>query len=99
METSLREILAPLFERYDVDVVFMGHHHSYERIEVNGITYLVAAGGGAGLYELNHPEPGSQMAVSVHHFVLIEVNGDLLSGKAIDRKGDIIDSFELNAGP
>lgn len=98
LETGLRERLVPLFERYAVDAVFMGHHHSYERIVVNGITYIVTAGGGAGLYELQQPEPGSQVAASVHHFTVIEIDGDRLLGKAIDRRGRVIDSFELFAG-
>jgi hypothetical protein len=97
LETGLRERLAPLFERYGVDAVFMGHHHSYERIVVNDITYIVTAGGGAGLYELKQPEPGSQAAVSAHHFVVIEVKDDRLVGRAIDRHGKVIDSFELLA--
>jgi len=52
LETGMRERLAPLFEQYNVDAVFMGHHHSYERVIVNGITYIITAGGGASLYEL-----------------------------------------------
>jgi hypothetical protein len=95
LELGMRESLVPLFEEYDVDVVFMGHHHSYERILVNGITYVVTAGGGAGLYELNEPEQGSQMAVSAHHFLAIEIKGNQLFGRAIDLRGKVIDSFEL----
>jgi 3',5'-cyclic AMP phosphodiesterase CpdA len=97
LETGLRERLVPLFEQYEVDAVFMGHHHSYERIIQNGITYIVTAGGGAGLYELSEPEPGSQVALSVHHFVEIEVQGELLIGSAIDRHGKVIDRFALLA--
>src|SRR5206468_10104446 len=28
---TVREVLAPLFERYGVDIVFSGHDHDYER--------------------------------------------------------------------
>jgi predicted phosphodiesterase len=97
LETGMRDSLVPLFEQYEVDAVFMGHHHSYERILVNGITYIVTAGGGASLYEMGQPEPGSQAAASTHHFTLIEVQGERLLGKAIDRRGRVIDSFELQA--
>jgi predicted phosphodiesterase len=97
VELGMRERLIPLFEEYDVDAVFMGHHHSYERILENGITYIVTGGGGASLYELNEPEPGSQVAVSAHHFVSIEIMGNQLFGSAIDRRGRVIDSFELPA--
>jgi len=97
LEIGMRDSLVPLFEQYGVDAVFMGHHHSYERIRVNGITYIVTAGGGASLYELGQPEPGSQAAASAHHFTLIEVQGERLYGRAIDRRGRVIDSFELRA--
>ena len=94
-ETALRNTLVPLFEQYGVDVVFMGHHHSYERIVVNGITYIVTAGGGAPLYELEAPEPDSVAAAEVHHFLLMDVDGDQLMGTAIDRDGEVIDTFTL----
>lgn len=97
MEVGMRERLVPIFEEYDVDVVFMGHHHSYERILINGITYIVTAGGGASLYDLNEPQPGTQMAVNEHHFVSIEIKGNQLLGLAIDRRGEVIDSFELSS--
>jgi hypothetical protein len=97
LETDMRDRLVPLFERYGVDAVFMGHHHSYERIIVNGITYIVTAGGGASLVEMGKPEPGSQVAISAHHFTVIEVKDDRLFGRAIDRRSRVIDSFELHA--
>jgi predicted phosphodiesterase len=100
LETGVRDLLEPLFKKYRVDAVFMGHHHSYERILVNGITYIVTAGGGAPLYEFNTPEPGSQAAVQDFHFTLFEVNGDRLVGQAIGRKGQVLDRFVLQAdGP
>jgi 3',5'-cyclic AMP phosphodiesterase CpdA len=97
LEVGVRSRLEPLFEQYGVDAIFMGHAHSYERILVNGITYIVAAGGGAPLYELVAPEPGSQAAASVYHYVLIEIDGEQLTGTAIDAQGEVIDSFTLTA--
>ncbi len=94
----MRRKLVPLFERYGVEAVFMGHNHGYERVEVNGITYLTTAGGGASLYDFTVPEPGSQVAARAFHFVLLEMDGDRLAGQVIDRSGDIIDQFELTPG-
>jgi len=37
----------PIFVRTGVDIVFNGHAHNYERIEKDGVTYLVLGGGGA----------------------------------------------------
>ena len=97
LEVGVRSQLEPLFEQYGVDAVFMGHAHSYERILVNGIPYIVAAGGGAPLYELVAPEPGSQTAASVYHYLLIDIDGERLKGTAIDAQGEVIDSFTLTA--
>ncbi|OGS20249.1 MAG: hypothetical protein A2252_00720 [Elusimicrobia bacterium RIFOXYA2_FULL_39_19] len=37
-----------LYESYDVDLVFSGHDHFYERFnKINGVTYFVTGGGGA----------------------------------------------------
>ena len=97
LETGLRRRLIPLFERYGVNAVFMGHKHSYERVERDGVAYITTAGGGATLYDLRQPETGSQVAARAYHFVLVDVSGDQLHGQAIDRYGKVIDSFELNA--
>ena len=98
VETAMRATLAPLFERYGVDVFLSGHKHNYERILVNGITYIVSGGGGGKLTALGPAEPGSQTAALKHHFVLFEVDGERLTGSAIDINGQVIDRWELSAG-
>lgn len=40
-------IYHPIFVEHGVDIVFTGHAHNYERIERDGVTYLVVGGGGA----------------------------------------------------
>jgi 3',5'-cyclic AMP phosphodiesterase CpdA len=95
LEIGMRERLVPLFERYGVNAVFMGHNHGYERIEVNGITYITSAGGGASLYEMAAPEPGSQAVAKKFHFVLLDMNGDHLTGQVFDYRGNLIDHFDL----
>ena len=97
LELDLRLRLVPLFERYGVDAVFTGHNHGYERLRVNGITYLTIAGGGAPFYEHGMPEPGSQVARLAHHYLLVEVSGDQLTAQAIDPGGEIIDQFTLTS--
>lgn len=95
LEIGMRSTLVPLFERYGVNAVFMGHNHGYERIAVNGITYITSAGGGAPLYDFANPEAGSQAMSRSFHFVLLEMNGSHLDGQAIDHHGEIVDRFEL----
>ncbi|GAB6189983.1 hypothetical protein JCM30566_17250 [Marinitoga arctica] len=45
--TQLEKLWRPIFEKYNVKVVFNGHVHGYERFEKNGITYITTGGGGA----------------------------------------------------
>lgn len=40
-------IYHPIFVEAGVDIVFNGHAHNYERIEKDGVVYLVLGGGGA----------------------------------------------------
>ncbi len=96
-EVMRRNDLAPLFEKYGVTAVFSGHIHSYERVLANGVTYIVTGGGGAPLYSLEVREPGQQAAALVYHYLLFEVDGDTLTGRAIDANGKEFDSFTLTA--
>lgn len=95
IELALRQALVPLFERYGVNVVLMGHKHNYERLLANGITYIVSGGGGGRITGFGPVEPAKQVAVGAHHFVFFEVDGDRLRGTAIDLEGNVIDTFEL----
>jgi hypothetical protein len=88
----------PLFENYGVNAVFMGHNHGYERVEVKGITYITAAGGGAPLYDLGIEEPGSQASSRAFHFVSLEIDGHRLTGQVMEPNGNMIDQFELISG-
>ncbi len=96
-EFMRRNDLAPLFEKYRVTAVFSGHIHSYERVLANGVSYIVTGGGGAPLYSLEVREPGQQAAALVYHYLLFEVDGDSLTGRAIDANGKEFDSFTLTA--
>jgi len=96
-EVNLRNALAPLFEQYKVTAVFNGHIHSYERVLAGGINYIVSAGGGAPLYSLNVKEAGQQAAALAYNYMLFDVSGDTVSGRALSVDGKLIDSFEIKA--
>jgi len=62
-------IYHPIFVEHGVDIVFNGHAHNYERLERDGVTYLVVGGGGAtprGLADEHVPE--SILALEGHYF-------------------------------
>lgn len=101
----LRSVLQPIFEAHDVDLVLQGHNHSYERFEVNGITYLVAGGGGSVLRDESasvdaFPDelPLRQAAGRFHHGVIVTIDADGIHGEAIDTEGVSRDSFNIALG-
>ncbi|MHA2364081.1 MAG: metallophosphoesterase family protein [Candidatus Hodarchaeales archaeon] len=49
----VRSVLEPIFQQFDVDLVFSGHDHYYYRTIRNETVYITAAGGGAELYSNN----------------------------------------------
>ncbi|MBC7317932.1 metallophosphoesterase [Candidatus Bipolaricaulota bacterium] len=66
---GLQALWHPVFVELGVDLVFNGHAHNYERIERDGVTYLVVGGGGANLYPLSEERvPGSVVGVESWHF-------------------------------
>ena len=94
-----REALAPLFEKYRVDVVFNGHDHIYERSfpmqanrreDENGVIYVVTGGGGAPLYSVDAGE-WTAFATSVHHCCIISIDGTHLRWHAYDLNGEVVD--------
>ncbi len=97
LEDDVRRALTPLFATYGVDVVFNGHKHNYERNEVNGVTYVVTAGGGAPLYAMEEREPTQVVFALAHHFVRVAIHGDRLQATAISVEGEVLDEFERSA--
>lgn len=94
LEHDVREALTPLFEQYGVDVVFAGHHHNYERNEVNGVTYIVTGGGGAPLGVMEEREPTRAAFAVAYHVVLLEIDGNRLEATVFSDKGRVLDEFE-----
>jgi acid phosphatase len=95
-QTLIRE-LKPLLEMYHVDLYLAGHDHDYERFTPrNGVTYVVSGGGGASLRAFKKPQPGSQVRVSVHHFLRFEASKERLQLDALNASGDVIDTWQQN---
>lgn len=99
----VRRALGPLFERWDVRVVFSGHDHHYERSlpredfheDGRPSTYFVTGGGGAWLRPVKR-EAFSATARSAYHFLGVTVQkGREFRVRAIDPLGDIFDAWDL----
>lgn len=94
--SGVQQYLVPLFEQYDIDMVFNGHDHHYERSYKDGVYYIVTGGGGAPLRGVGlTPNPYSQVAESVHHHCVLDVSDALVQFRALRNDGSEIDSLVL----
>jgi len=91
---EVRNALEPLFQKYNLDVVFTGHEHVYERIfPQKGIYHFVE--GGSSKLRANDVKRGAQTAAAFdtdRSFMLVEISGDELFFQTISRKGATVDS-------
>jgi predicted MPP superfamily phosphohydrolase len=94
-DARLREVLEPLFLKYNVTVVFTGHDHFYERTKPQkGIVYFVCGSGGQ-LRKGNIDERSGLTAAGNDRdqsFLAAEINGDEMSFNAVSRAGQVFDS-------
>lgn len=91
---GLRKGLSPLFEKYGVQLVFSGHDHYYQRNQVDGVTYIVAGGGGAPLHAVRKG-PSTLHAEETYHFVKVSVEDRVLTSTGVRLDGTEFDSFSL----
>jgi 3',5'-cyclic AMP phosphodiesterase CpdA len=94
---ALKPILHPLFQRYGVRLAFEGHDHVYYRTVRDGITYVVTGGGGAPLYDGQHPELGLPEDVfeKVNHFCIVDIYADRVEVTAYRSDLTKLDGFEV----
>jgi 3',5'-cyclic AMP phosphodiesterase CpdA len=106
---SLRWDWAPVFldPANRVDAVLTGHDHFYARNwrmgrvadkPTPGIQFITSAGGGAPLYKTTDRDYLARHR-SVHHFTLLEFDGDRIVGTPIDVTGKAFDRFVLTREP
>jgi predicted MPP superfamily phosphohydrolase len=97
-DTRLREVLEPLFIKYNVSVVFTGHDHFYERVKPQkAITYFVVGSGG----QLRRGNIDTKSGLTAagndqdQAFLAAEINGDEMWFNAVSRGGKVFDSGQL----
>ena len=94
-DLRLREVLEPLFLKYNVSVVLNGHDHFYERVKPQkGIQYFVVGSGG----QLRAGNIDRQSGLTAQGFdtdlvfMAAEITGNEMYFNAIARGGQIVDS-------
>lgn len=107
-DSQVREFLVPTLEEYEVPLVLQGHDHNYARFvamhdgqpldaNVGGTTYVVAGGGGAGLYDIEVGEDELQLVgMKSLNFLYGTLEGCTLQMQVIDDAGAVIDAFTID---
>lgn len=91
---SIRLIWKPIFSYFNIDIVFNGHDHCYERGNIDGIYYIVTGGGGAPLYKIGN-KWWTIYSEKSYHYCLITIDNNILSFQAKNIDGIIIDEFSI----
>lgn len=96
--------IIPLYEKYDVDLVFYGHIHSYERtypildnqVNKDGVIYIQTGGAGGNLEKAGIIRNWFTAKIkSAHHYCLVSINENELNFNAIDYKGNLFDYMSI----
>jgi tartrate-resistant acid phosphatase type 5 len=89
------------FKEWGADLVLAGHDHVYERLEVDGLTYItIGLSGHASRYSFPNVLPESQFRYMEDWGALrILTTGDVMRIEFIIIDGSVIDSIEITAVP
>lgn len=100
-DLDLRTRLTPLFRQYDVNAVFSGHEHVYERIKPEDSIYYFILGNSGKLmtHDFRSSEGMEKGFDTDESFMLVEIAGDKLYFQTISRAGHTIDSGFLERQP
>jgi hypothetical protein len=106
---TVRDYFHPRFLASKVRLVLTGHNHGYERFLVDGIHYVVDAGGGALLTNINdtraevlavYPDEESKrlVASSSYGVSAITIAGDgSIRVERVNERGVVTDSYTVSA--
>ena len=84
------------YKDWGADLILSGHDHTYERLNLDNLTYIVNGLGGGDIYPFGTPLAGSQVRYnSDYGAMLCEVYDDSLNFQFISRTGSTIDNFTL----
>ena len=102
-EQWVRQRLVPLFADGKVDLVIAGHAHTYQRIDVDGVRYLVIGGAGGRLDRYKTGKWAMDKDFVGHHWAHMRIAdapggaGPAIEWTARDFDGNVIDEWSLVA--
>ena len=83
-----RDHLHRLFLKTGVKAVFEGDDHRYDRMDKDGILYLITGGGGA-------PLSAFKKKGGFFHYVWVSALQERVDGEAVDLEGRVRDRFTI----
>ena len=101
-EVDLRSIIEPLFIKYNLQLVFAGHEHFYERIKPQKGIHYFTAGGSAKLRsgDIRRDTGLTEKGFDTEQtFMVVEIDGDVMRFQTITRHGKRVDSGEIHRTP
>lgn len=91
-----RNLLLPLIEKHNINVVITGHDGSYERLADTRGTYIVTGGGGADLTKDPNILDRSDVFHSEYHYCRLYIyDDDQLYLETVGTDGKILDKFKI----
>jgi tartrate-resistant acid phosphatase type 5 len=89
------------FAAWGADLVVSGHDHDYERVQRDGITYVVNGLGGAGAYHFGAtPVSGSVVRYNATYGAMtVSADASSLTARMIGTDGTVADEFTLGSTP
>ncbi|MBA3395773.1 MAG: metallophosphoesterase [Deltaproteobacteria bacterium] len=91
--------IGELAQRYGVELVIAGHDHHYERTKpIDGTTYIVSGSAGAPIRPVE-PSDFTASARTEPHYVLIDVDGERITTRAINLRGEVFDTGVIEQNP
>ena len=106
---NLREWWEPVFNNHNVDFVFSGHNHIYERstsvkagAEVpngEGTVYFVSGGAGAELYPESEADWFNKVANPIEHYIIAEFTPDSVTFTTRDLADNVLDTVTVPRKP
>ncbi len=109
-DERVQSTLVPVLEKAGADVVFCGHNHLYERTRAirggrvvpdgQGVFYVISGAGGGGLYreKPDHPDYIAAFDDQMHGFTVVEIAGETLRIRHINRSGTTVDDWTYTRG-
>ncbi len=99
VDVGVAQAIGELAETYGVELVVSGHDHHYERTKpIKGTTYVVSGSSGAPIRPVR-PHEWTAHARTEPHYVLVDVDGDRMSMRAVNLRGEAFDSGVIEPNP